>query len=90
MKDYNSQILKSFLFFLLFYLHFTINALIFLDEKMHIIYVDKGHFNFVYQIPQIIYSSLISSGISAIIKYLSLSEDSIFEFKIKEEIKNLN
>ena len=90
MKDYNSQILKIFLFFLLFSLHFTINALFFSDETMHIIYVDKGHFNFLYQIPQIIYSSLISSGVSAIIKYLSLSEDSILEFKNREEIKNLN
>ena len=90
MKDYNSQILKIFLFFFLFSLHFTINALFFSDETMHTIYVDEGKFNFLYQIPQIIYSSLISSGISTIIKYLSLSEDSILEFKSNEEMEKFN
>ena len=47
-------------------------------------------FNFLYQIPQIIYSSLISSGISTIIKYLSLSEDSILEFKNNEEMEKFS
>ena len=90
MKDYNSQILKIFLFFFLFSLHFTINALFFSDETMHTIYVEEGKFNFLYQIPQIIYSSLISSGISTIIKYLSLSEDSILEFKNNEEMEKFS
>ena len=48
---------------------------------MHNIYIDKGQYNFVYQIPQIIYSSLISDIINVIIKYLSLTENNIIKFK---------
>jgi len=48
---------------------------------MHKIYIDKGNYNFVYQIPQIIYASLISGIINALIKFLGLSEKNILEFK---------
>ena len=80
-NDYNSQIIKIFLFFFFFAVHFTINALFFNDNTMHKIYTDEGDFNFIYQIPKIIYSSLISAVISIFIKYLSLSEKNIIEIK---------
>ena len=57
---------------------------------MHKIYIDEGAFNFIYQFPQIIYSSLISMIISNLIKYLSLTEKNIITLKKepkKEEIK---
>ena len=41
---------------------------------MHKVYEDNGSFNFVYQIPQIFYSSMISAIINIILKQLSLSE----------------
>jgi len=50
-KDYNSQIIKSFLFFFFLVLHLTINALFFNDDTLHKIYLDEGKFNFIYQIP---------------------------------------
>ena len=80
-NDYNSQIIKIFLFFFFFAVHFTINALFFNDNTMHKIYTDEGDFNFIYQIPKIIYSSLISAVITIFIKYLSLSEKNIIEIK---------
>ena len=43
--------------------------------------MDKGNFNFIYQIPQILYSSLITSVINSIVSYLSLSEKSIINLK---------
>ena len=56
---------------------------------MHKIYIDKGTYNFIYQIPQILYSTLISGVINALIKYLSLSENDIIAFKQeKDNIKN--
>ena len=58
-NDYNSFI-KMFLFFYSFSLDFTINTLFFNDNTMHKIYEDKGEFNFLYQLPQIILSTLIS------------------------------
>ena len=54
---------------------------------MHKIFLDKGKFNFIYQIPQIIYSSLISSVVSLVMKYLSLTQRDILELKI---ITNVN
>ena len=80
-KDYNSKIIKMFLFFFYFAVHFSINALFFNDDTIHKIYKDKGSFNFIYQIPQIIYSSLISSFINVIIQYFALSEKVVLEIK---------
>ena len=53
--DYNSQILKIFLFFFDFALSFMVNALFFNDDTMHKIYEDKGTFNIIYNIPQIFF-----------------------------------
>ena len=89
-KDYNSQIIKIFLFFFSFGIQLTINALFFCDSTMHEIYIDEGAFNFIYQLPQIIYSSLISFIIDTIIKYLSLSEKKILEIKRIKKRKNLS
>ena len=80
-KDYNSRIIKIDLFFIGFILDYTINALFFNDETMHKIYEDKGTFNFVYQLPQIIYSYLISSVFSTLLQLLALSEDDIINYK---------
>ena len=89
-KDYNSQIIKIFLFFFSFGIQLTINAIFFSDATMHKIYIDEGSFNFIYQLPQIIYSSLISFIIDTIIKYLSLSEKKILEIKRIKKRKNLS
>ena len=93
-KDYNSKIIKVFLFFFSFCLDLTINALFFNDETMHKIYQDKGKFNILYQIPQILYSTLISRFIDSFIRNLALSQDIIIELKEENEkmkiIRNLD
>ena len=89
-KDYNSRIIKIFLFFFSLSLDFTINTLFFNDDTMHKIYVDKGKFNFLYQIPQILYSTIISKVIDEVIKILALSQDDIIELKQEKEKKDLN
>ena len=48
-NDYNSKIIKIFLFFFSFCLDFTINVLFFTDDTIHKIYQDKGAFNFLYK-----------------------------------------
>ena len=80
-NDYNSQIIKIFLFFFSFSSDLTINALFFNDDTMHKIYQDKGEYNFLYQIPQILYSTLIGKFIDTLIKNLALSQDIIIELK---------
>ena len=47
-NDFNSRIIKMFLFFFLFDLNLTVNALFFNDDTMHKIYEDEGDYNFVY------------------------------------------
>ena len=88
-KDYNSKIIKIFLFFFSFSLDLTINALFFNDETMHKIYEDKGKFNLLYQLPQIIYSTLIGKLIDSLIRNLALSQDNIIEFKQHKDKNSL-
>ena len=88
--DYNSKIIKMYLFFFSFGLDFTVNALFFTDDTMDKIYQDKGKFNFLYQIPQILYSALISRFIDSLIKKFALSQEDIVEFKQDKEKTELN
>ena len=69
-NDYNSKIIKINLLLFSFSLYLTINSLFFNDATMHKIYEDQGSFDFIYQIPKIIYSSIISSIINLIIYLL--------------------
>ena len=89
-KDYNSRIVKIDLFFIKFTLDFTVNALFYNDNTMHKIYEDEGSFDFIYQLPKIIYSSLISIVLSIVLKFLSLSEESILDYKKDKNKKDLN
>ena len=89
-KDYNSQIIKINLFFVGFITDLFINALFFNDDTMHKIYEEEGDFNFLYQLPQIIYSTLISLVINNLIQMLALSEGNILDFKKNKNKKNLN
>ena len=87
-KDYDSMTIKNFLFFFFFTLNLTVNALFFNDDTMHKIYIDEGKYNIIYQLPQIIYSTIISGIVGSLIKYLSLSQDNIMELKYSSR-KNL-
>ena len=88
-SDYNSRIIKIDLFFIGFIIYFTVNALFFNDDTMHKIYEDEGSFNFIYQLPQIIYSSIISAVFNILLKLLALSEGNILEYKKNKEKINL-
>ena len=85
-NDYNLLTLKISLFLLSFSLYFTINGFFFSDETMHKIHEDKGAFDIIYQIPQILYSSIVSAVINMILKLLSLSEKNILALKQQNNI----
>ena len=87
-NDYNSRIIKIFLFFFNFGIFITINALFFNDKTIHKIYLDEGNYNFVYQIPQMLYSSILSGIINAFIKYLSLTQETIIKIKQAKETED--
>ena len=57
---------------------------------MHEIYENEGSFDFVYQLPKIIYSSLISIALNKLLNFLSLSNDGIVSFKTNKSIKNID
>ena len=81
-NDYNSGIIKKFIFFLSFALHYTINALFFNDSNMHQIYEDQGKYNFSYQFPKILISAICSTVILRIIlQTLVLTDKSILKVK---------
>ena len=80
-NDYNSYIIKICLFLFSFSLYITVNAFFFTETTIHQIYKDEGFFNFIYQIPQILYSLLISSFINIILSFLSLTQKNIVEMK---------
>ena len=82
-NDYNINTIKISLLLLSFCLYFTFNGFFFSDDSMHKIYEDKGSYNILYQIPQILYSTLITSFINIILKTLSLSEKNIIDLKNK-------
>ena len=87
-NDYNLMSLKLSLFLVSFSLYLTINGFFFSDETMHKIYIDNGICNILNQIPQILYSSIISSFINMLLKNLSLSEKDILKLKHEQNIKS--
>ena len=89
-NDYNSKILKIFILIFSLTVNITVNALFFNDDTLTKIYNDKGKFNIIYQIPQIIYSSIISIVINTIIKTLALSEKDVVKIKQEKIINNID
>ena len=89
-RDYNAYSIKVLLFFFNFSSCFAVNALFFNDNTMHQIYEDEGNFNFIYQLPQIAFSTLISYFIDNITTFLALSEDKVLELKRYKNLENLS
>ena len=82
-NDYNIYTIKVSLFLLSFELYISINGFFFSDDTMHKLYEDKGKYNILYRIPQILFSTIISAVINVLLKKLSLTEANLLS--IKEE-----
>ena len=89
-NDYNSTINKICLFLFSFSLYYTVNGLFFNDSTIHQIYEEEGHYNVIYQLPQILYSTIISSIFKEIVRFLSLSEKNILKLKNDKKLDNLD
>ena len=83
-NDYNSKIIKICSFFISFSIYYAIKALFFNDSVMHTIYINNGVYDFINQLPQIIYSTIISGIIRIILSFLSSTQAKVVQ------IKNLN
>ena len=84
-EDYNVFLLKLSLFIVSVSLFFALNALSFKDSTMRYINSNQGKYDLLYQIPQVIYSSIISFVMTLILKHLSLSQMTIIGIK-KEKV----
>ena len=82
--------MKIGLFFFSFALYYTVAALFYTDSTMNKIYDDKGEYDFVYQLPKIIYSNLICTVINLLIKSLSLSSKDIIDIKSLKNDENFD
>ena len=84
--DYNLPQIKILLFIVSFAFFFAVNGFFFTDETMDNIYEVNGAFDIIFQIPQILYSTIITSVISIILQKLSISEDQILEMKKEKDL----
>ena len=84
-NDYNIYTIKISLFLLSFGLYFTINGFFFTDNTMHKLYVNQGKYNIILQLPQILFSTVISTVINVLLKMLSLTEKNILSLKQEKE-----
>ena len=88
-EDYNLLSIKISLFLISFSLYFTINGFFFTDETMHNVYKNNGIFVFIFQIQQMLYSTMVCAVINKILKQLSLSEVNILEIKQQTTFKKV-
>jgi hypothetical protein len=87
--DYNIYLIKISLFICSFSVFFMSNTFFFNDSNMHEIYENNGSYNFIYELPQIIYSTLISAVVNIIMRTLSLSENGVIKIKQLVKINNM-
>ena len=79
--DHNITFVKYSRFFFLLCTDMAMNVFFFADETMHKIFLDYGKFNFIQQIPQVIYSTIVSQIIEIFICFLSLTDKYFYEIK---------
>ena len=80
-RDYNSQIIKIYIFFFTFAINYIVSAMFYSDSTMHQIYEEEGSFNFTYQLPQMFYSLIISTILKMLLNILGLYEKNIIAIK---------
>ena len=84
-NDYNIISVKLSKFIFSIVLDFALNVVFFFDDSMHKIYLDYGKYSIIAQIPQIIYSNVTSESLDVLLRYLCLTEKSIYKIKKLEE-----
>ena len=89
-NDYNIAYIKYARFIFLFATDMAMNVFFFSDESMHKIFLNYGKYNFIQQIPQIVYTTIISQLIEVFLCYLSLTDKYIYQIKSFDESYNVN
>ena len=88
-KDYNLFYIKLSRFIFLVATDMAMNAFFFSDETMHKLFLSYGKYDIFQQIPQIVYSAIISQLMEVFICFLSLTDSHIYQIKkLKPNSKN--
>ena len=80
-KDYNLLYIKLTRFVTLMAGDMALNAFFFSDKSMHKLFLNYGKYDFFQQIPQIVYSTIISQLIEVFLCFLSLTDKHIYQIK---------
>ena len=88
-NDHNLFYIKLSRFIFLVATDMAMNAFFFADETMHKLYISYGKYDIFQQIPQIVYSTIISNLMEVFICFLSLTDTYIYEIKkLEQTVKN--
>ena len=80
-NDYNLFYIKFAKFLFLVCTDMAMNVFFFSDESMHKIFLSYGKYDFIQQIPQIIYSKIVSNLIEVFLCYLTMTDVHFYELK---------
>ena len=80
-NDYNLYYAKFARFIFLLATDMAMNVFFFSDETMNKLYLSYGKYDFVQQIPQIIYSKLLSNFIEVFLCFLMLTDKHYYQIK---------
>ena len=80
-NDYNLLVIKISRFIFLIVGDMALNVFFFSDDSMHKLFLNYGKYDFVQQIPQITYSTIISQLIEVFLCFLSLTDKYIYQIK---------
>ena len=86
-NDYNLVPVKWSRFIFLLATDMCMNVFFFSDSTMHKIFLNYGKYNFIQQIPQIIYSTIICAIIEVLLCFLSMTDKHMYEIKHLEPNK---
>ena len=90
-NDYNLLYIKISRFIFLMATDMAMNTFFFSDESMHKLFLNYGKYDIIQQIPQIVYSTIISQLLEVFLCFLSLTDKHIYEIlKILNESNNKN
>ena len=80
-NDYNLLYIKYARFIFLVSTDMAMNVFFFSDDSMHKIFLNYGKYNFIQQIPQIVYTTIISQLMEIFLCYLSLTDKHVYAIK---------
>ena len=84
--DFNLVYIKIAKFMFLISTDMAMNVFFFSDDSMHKLFLNYGKYDFVQQIPKIVYSTIISQILDVFLSYLTMTDRHIYEIKNFGEI----